>query len=198
MRDELLSGAVLLGALFSKSTQFSRIVRSNSVAGLSTRMFAADLFAQSVSALHLKQKGLGVLAYAELVVLAAQNAAIIGCIGRLRYQWRYRTICGAVVLFVLCIKRMKRYEMERFVWLSMPISLLGRLEQIAVNRSSANTGQLSATPFMFNIIGSLARLITAKDMLKGDKSIIASLILSVLINGVLMTQVFTSRKMNKI
>jgi hypothetical protein len=116
MRDELLSGAVLLGALFSKSTQFSRIARSKSVAGLSMQMFVADFFAQSVSAMHLAQQKLGVLAYAELVVLAAQNAVIIGCIGRLRYQWRYRTISGLVILVILCIKRLKRYKLESLVW----------------------------------------------------------------------------------
>jgi hypothetical protein len=192
----ILSIAVIGGASVSKVSQLYAIHESGSVHGLDMQMFASELFSQTVAVMYHAIHQFPVLAYAENIALGAQNLVILGYIAKLRKLkvW-IAGYCVGIVIWIWMTKRgfeKMRKLLDFLQVISVPILFGSRIYQILVNYKKKSTGQLSAIPFLMNLIGSLARVFTTIQDLKGDKLVMLGFLSSIVLNATMILQIVQS------
>lgn len=75
---------------------------------------------------------------------------------------------------------------QRFTMAGLQLS---RVPQIVRNYTSGSTGELSIVPWVVNLLGSSARLITTLTQLGGNKLLLANFSASILVNGIMAVQI---------
>lgn len=205
--SEKLSLLVVLGSAFSRLPQIAKLILSGSSDGLTFAMYLTEVAACSVSSFYHSAKHFPLITYGENIAFILQDLIIIFLMTkfkmpqRLAEFWRgllaYGLISGSVGIlgrarnsaYIRCLEILQSF--------SVPALLVSRIWQIITNRNRGHAGELSAVPFVLNLLGSIIRLFTTLKELKGDPIMIMAFFSSIVVNSSLVLQISMSNKKSK-
>lgn len=179
-------GGTMVAVSFAKYLpQIRRIVRRRSVLGLAPAAYYGDALVFCTKACYHYRRGHPVSAWGELVVIFAQNVAIVGLIHKLRARAPgdlpravavTRDLAG-LGAFVFALSRVPNAALPLLSAFTAPLLIVSFTAQASRNARRRSTGQLSAGTVKLRLFGSTVRVITTITQLGGE--------LPVLINHVI-------------
>lgn len=195
--SKVLGSLVLLGSLAVKLPQIINIVMTKDIIGLSPSAFYTEVPLSITSIVYNYLQGNPFISYGETCIISVQNVVLVLLL------WMYmkpapslQTILTVILVFiaVACISFNLPVELQYLLPLAtLPLILYSRGIQIYSNYSMGTTGQLSLITTLLQFAGSLVRIFTTIQEVGLDLSLLAVISLSVILNGILMTQVRVRR-----
>lgn len=163
------------------------------IKGLSPSAFYTEVPLSITSIVYNYLQGNPFISYGETCIISVQNVLLVLLL------WMYmkpapslKTILTVILVFiaVACISFNLPVELQYLLPLAtLPLILYSRGIQIYSNYSMGTTGQLSLITTLLQFAGSLVRIFTTIQEVGLDLSLLAVISLSVILNGILMSQV---------
>lgn len=173
----LVGGTMIAVSVAKYAPQIRRIVRSRSVQGLAPAAYYGDsLVFLTKSAYHFR-RGHPASAWVELMVLFAQNAAIVGLLHKYREPLPgVKTSTSMLVArdiaafsaFIFCLAHVPDRCLPFLSVFTAPLLVTSYSAQFRTNLRRKSTGQLSRGTVMLRLFGSSVRCITTITQLGGD------------------------------
>jgi hypothetical protein len=157
--------------------QIRRIVRSRSVQGLAPAAYYGDSLVFLTKSAYHYRRGHPASAWVELMVLFAQNAAIVGLLHKYRVpQPGVKTSTASLVArdvaafaaFIFCLAHVPDRCLPFLSVFTAPLLVASYSAQFRTNLRRKSTGQLSQGTVMLRLFGSSVRCITTITQLGGD------------------------------
>jgi len=192
MLSKFLGYLIILGAAIVKVPQIMKILKANSVAGLSLEMFVLEIIGYTICTTYGMFNKFPFSTYGETSIIAVQNLVIIYLI------FTYRNISmlkfGALILVIavqIGAAMNGLISSEIFTYMNYSTSLIfcaSKIPQIITNFQYKSTGTLALFTFVLNFAGSLARIFTTLKEVS-DMSVLMNFILGAVLNGTIMVQI---------
>lgn len=193
MFEFLIPITMLLGSLCAKTPQIVKIYQSRSGQGINLSSMTLDLISLTI---FVAYSFLNNYPWLESLILATQTLIIVV---EVLFFDNELEIAGAYILayFVICYVLMSGMTSILILWLlqgmTIPLYVWGKALQIYTNYESGNTGQLSALSMGMLLCGSVIRVYTTVSQ-TGDAMLIILHGVAVIVNWILLTQIFYYRK----
>ena len=175
--SNLVGTTMVFVSLAKYLPQIRRIIRSESVAGLAPAAYYGDSLVFCTKSAYHFRRGHPVSAWGELLVLFAQNVAIVGLLHRFRKSTSedrttqsnllLRDAAGFAV-FLFCLTNVPNSFLPFLSVFTAPLLIASYSAQIRKNRRKQSTGQLSPGTVFLRLFGSFVRLATTVTQLGGD------------------------------
>ncbi|KAG2497387.1 hypothetical protein HYH03_004544 [Edaphochlamys debaryana] len=195
--SQTLGYAILAGACITKLPQILLILQAASAEGLSVEMFEIETYTLLISALYGYTQQLPFNAYGETLILAAQNLVILAMIykySRTPFVRQTAVMCAYAALVAGVLRgSITPAHMHNFAEANTVVVMLSRLPQVFKNFAAGSTGTLSGITAGINVVGCVVRLFTTMQA-KGGAAMLRGYIVSLVINGILVVQIFLYRK----
>ncbi|PSC70826.1 Mannose-P-dolichol utilization defect 1 [Micractinium conductrix] len=188
----LVGWLVIAGSCIRSLPQILRILRNNSVRGLSLTSFSSELFCYMVSVSYNIANGYAFSTFGDTAICALQNVAIIGFIFKmgsvpaaLQLGLSTSLVCAGWWLFSGACPPALLTSLQAGSVVMMAVG--GRLPQILLNVKRGNSGELSLLTCALSLAGNLARVFTTMALVK-DPIILGSAATQAVLNGILTYQ----------
>ncbi|KAL4420223.1 hypothetical protein ABPG77_011047 [Micractinium sp. CCAP 211/92] len=183
---------VIAGSCIRSLPQILRILKNNSVKGLSLTSFSSELLCYIITVAYNLANGYAFSTFGDTAICAVQNVIIVALIFRLGSVrrgtqaaltaglaatgwWLFSARCPPAVLTALQAGSVAL------------LALGGRLPQILLNLRRGDSGELSLLSCALSLAGNLARVFTTLTLV-GDPIILGSAALQAILNGILTWQ----------
>lgn len=195
--SKILGYLIVAGSTTVKLPQIIRILKHNSVRGLSVAAFELEVVGYTIALSYCLHKGLPFSAYGELAFLLIQAILLVAIIYYYSQPlgakvWTKALLYCAVAPTVLA-GQINPVLFETLYASQHAIFFLARVPQIWENYTSKSTGELSFLTCFMNVAGSVARVFTSIQE-NAPTSMIMGSVLSVLTNGTILSQILLYRK----
>ena len=190
---KLLGYAILAGSIALKFPQILNIVLTKDVEGLSEIAFYSEVPMGITTVMYNYRHGNPFSSYGEVVAILIQNIILVYLLWAFMKppapaQTKLGVIACCVSVGFAC--HTMRPEILYLLPLSnLPIMVWSRLAQILTNFKRGSTGQLSLITNFLTFGGTLARIFTTIQEVGWDLSLLAGLVISAALSGILMSQV---------
>lgn len=190
---------IIAGSFLNKAPLVYNILRNQSVAGISIASIYTEMFMYSSTALYSILKQNPFTSWGENAVLAVQTLLVaflmwhyyipkIGYIHRLVAA----TTFALYTAFVLYILTPQYYYLLPSV--NLPLTIYARGCQVYTFYSCRHTGSMSFITNSMNFVGASIRVLTTINEVGWDIPLVSSYGMSVILNGILLTQFWLYRK----
>jgi len=184
---------IILGACLNKAPIIRNIIKTHSVAGLSTGAVYGEVIMYSNAAFYGVLRGNPFTAYGENAAITIQTLATILLI------WKYRNptvpfsqkIAAAAVFLVYIFVSFSVLTPEQYPFLltaNLPVLIYSRGLQIMETFRVKHTGSNSLVTVGMNLVGSVIRIITTTQEIGWDIAMLRGYFLSATLNIVIVTQ----------
>jgi mannose-P-dolichol utilization defect protein 1 len=170
---------IVLGASLVKIPQILKILLAGSAEGVSFLSQFLELIAASINFAYNAKAGNPFTTYGETLMISIQNAIIVALIGIYNSQMISTLLISVVyaVLMTALLSPQSWFGLKELGYLhmsSIPLIALSRLPQIWKLLSERKIGQLSPITVWLMALGSLARVYTCWQEVRGDKTVLAA------------------------
>lgn len=191
---------VIAGSCIRSLPQILRILKNNSVQGLSLTSFSSELLCYIITVAYNLANGYAFSTFGDTAICALQNVVIVALIFRLGSVRRGTQVALAATLAAAgwwllsgrCPPALLTALQAGSVVL---LALGGRLPQILLNLRRGDSGELSLLSCALSLAGNLARVFTTLTLV-GDPIILGSAATQAILNGILTWQtVITAQRL---
>ena len=187
--------AIILGACLNKAPLFINVLKTKSVAGLSTGAIYGESIMYCNSAFYGILRANPFTAYGENAIVALQTCIMATLI------WKYREpavtmpqrLLAAGVFATYCFVVFKVLTPEQYPLLvtsNLPVLVYSRGSQVIETFSLKHTGTNSLITTGMNLLGSAIRIVTTIQEIGWDMALLRGYMLSASLNIVLVLQFF--------
>jgi len=190
----LLSYAIVTGSFILKIPQILKIMRSQSVQGISLAMLVMELIGYAISSLYSYQQRYELATYAESPVILLQNVALIALYVSLSKVDTMKLVAGTVLFGLWIYLSMvdilpPSFSTFLMTFVNIPLFAASRIPQIYNNHKNKSTGMLEPTGFVLALGGCAARIFTTLAD-TADPVILLGFVINFVLNGAIIAQIF--------
>uniref|UniRef100_A0A1D1ZCC9 Mannose-P-dolichol utilization defect 1 protein homolog n=1 Tax=Anthurium amnicola TaxID=1678845 RepID=A0A1D1ZCC9_9ARAE len=195
--SKLLGYCIVAGSTTVKLPQIYKILKNNSVRGLSVAAFELEVVGFTIALSYCLHKGLPFSAYGELAFLLIQAIILVAIIYYYSPPIGTKTYMKALLYCGLAPTvlsgQIDPMLFEALYASQHAIFFCARVPQIWKNYKNKSTGELSFLTFFMNFGGSLVRVFTSIQE-KAPTSVILGSVLGILTNGTILSQIVIYQK----
>eukprot|EP00560_Eucampia_antarctica_P009855 CAMPEP_0197824332 /NCGR_PEP_ID=MMETSP1437-20131217/1591_1 /TAXON_ID=49252 ORGANISM="Eucampia antarctica, Strain CCMP1452" /NCGR_SAMPLE_ID=MMETSP1437 /ASSEMBLY_ACC=CAM_ASM_001096 /LENGTH=221 /DNA_ID=CAMNT_0043423915 /DNA_START=140 /DNA_END=805 /DNA_ORIENTATION=- len=187
---------IILGACFNKAPLVINIMKTQSVAGMSTGALYGEIIMYANSAFYSMLRKNPFTAYGETVIVLVQAMGVCMLLWKFKddptipVQQRLIAI-AAFALYVFCVFTVLQPEHYYLLMaVNWPVLIYSRGSQILKFMSVKHTGTQSVLTQGMNLLGSCIRIFTTIKEVGMDMSMLAGYFVSVFLNIILVSQFF--------
>ncbi|ONK72677.1 uncharacterized protein A4U43_C04F21930 [Asparagus officinalis] len=190
--SKILGYLIVAGSTTVKLPQIYKILKHNSVRGLSVAAFELEVVGYTIALAYCLHKGIPFSAYGELLFLLIQAIVLVAII------YYYSQPVGAKVwmkalLYCAVAPTILAGQIDPILFEALYASqhavfFFARVPQIWKNYTNKSTGELSFLTCFMNFAGSVARVFTSMQE-NTPMSMILGCLLGVMTNGTILSQI---------
>jgi mannose-P-dolichol utilization defect 1 len=181
---------IVLGSALVKLPQIYKIISAGNADGVSFLSQFLELIAASINAAYNFKASNPFTTYGEKLMISVQNAVIVALIGfytgQLSITLLISVVYAALITALISPKSgLGMKELGHLQMISIPLVALSRLPQLWQLISEKKVGQLSQVTVWLLSLGSLARVFTCLQEVRGDKIVLIANVVYAALNCII-------------
>lgn len=196
---KVLGVLIIVGSLLNKAPLFINILKSKSVAGMSSSSIYSEAIMYSNAAFYCVRSGNPFTSYGETLLIAIQTVFVI------LLMWKYKVeppisnkersiVTAAGVLYLSIVYLLPQDKIYLLVSCNMPVTIFSRGSQIYCYYNEKHTGAQSIVTVIMNFTGSAIRVFTTISEVGFDIPLLSGYAISLFMNITMITQFILYKK----
>jgi len=191
---KLMGLLIIVGSCLNKAPLFRNIVKTKSVAGMSSSAVYSESIMYANAALYSLRRGNPFTAYGETLLITLQSIIVV------ILMWRYQSEPAPIPIrerllatflfaaYLTLVFAMPLDQLYLLMSINMPVTIFSRGSQIYHYYTCKHTGSQSIITVIMNFTGSAIRVVTTINEIGFDIPMLAGYGISLMLNSIMITQ----------
>ncbi len=190
---KLLGMLIILGSMLNKAPLFINILKTKSVAGMSSSAVYSECIMYANAAFYSYLQGNPFAAYGETLLITIQTVGVI------LLMWQYKVepkvsakermiVTALFAVYVSVVFSIPAEKLYLLLSINMPVTIFSRGMQIMTYLKAKHTGTQSIITVIMNFTGSAIRVMTTINLVGFDIPMLAGYGISLLLNSIMISQ----------